>query len=62
MNDPDGVSSILNYARSADSNDVDGVPLVVRVERACRRTDLFERRRQLMEEWAELLTGPAAER
>ena len=33
-----------------------------RVERAYRRTDLFERRRQLMEEWAEFLTGPAAER
>ena len=28
-----------------------------RVERAYRRTDLFERRRKLMEEWAEFLTG-----
>lgn len=30
-----------------------------RVERAYRRTDLFERRRQLMEAWAQFLTGPA---
>ena len=29
-----------------------------RVERAYRRTDLFERRRKLMEEWAEFLAGP----
>ena len=29
-----------------------------RVERAYRRTDLFERRRKLMEEWAEFLNGP----
>ena len=28
-----------------------------RVERAYRRTDLFERRRQLMEDWANYLTG-----
>lgn len=33
-----------------------------RVERAYRRTDLFERRRQLMEEWATYLTTPAKER
>lgn len=29
-----------------------------RVERAYRRTDLFERRRKLMEEWAQFLAGP----
>ena len=33
-----------------------------RVERAYRRTDLFERRRQLMEEWAGFLAGPGVER
>ena len=31
-----------------------------RVEAAYRRTDLFERRRALMEQWAVFLTGPAA--
>ena len=31
-----------------------------RVERAYRRTDLFERRRQLMEDWAEFLTDHGA--
>ncbi|MXW45174.1 MAG: tyrosine-type recombinase/integrase [Gammaproteobacteria bacterium] len=29
-----------------------------RVERAYRRSDLFDRRRQLMEEWAQYLVGP----
>ena len=32
-----------------------------RVERAYRRTDLFERRRQLMEAWAQFLMGSGAE-
>ena len=30
-----------------------------RIEAAYRRTDLFERRRALMEQWAVFLTGPA---
>ena len=29
------------------------------IEAAYRRTDLFERRRALMEQWAEFLAGPA---
>lgn len=33
-----------------------------RVERAYRRTDLFERRRKLMEEWAKFLSGAGVER
>ena len=33
-----------------------------RVEAAYRRTDLFERRRELMEEWSGLLAGIRGER
>ena len=31
-----------------------------RVEAAYRRSDLFERRRGLMEQWGAFLTGPSA--